>query len=74
MFDGSMASMAILIVIGLTCHYFGINPMQVMMMLNMMNGRGRHYGGGIRYGGGYGGGGFGGGFGRRNRFRRGRRW
>ena len=45
-----------------------------MMMLNMMNGRGRHYGGGIRYGGGYGGGGFGGGFGRRNRFRRGRRW
>ena len=44
-----------------------------MMMLNMMNGRGRHYGG-MRYGGGYGGGGFGGGFGRRNRFRRGRRW
>ena len=67
-----MASMAILIVIGLTCHQLGINPMQVMMMLNMMNGRGR-YGGGMRYGGGYGGGGFGGGFGR-NRFRRGRRW
>jgi hypothetical protein len=60
LYDGSLISMTILVIGGMICHRFGVNPFQVLMMLNLLNRRG---GGGVRFG--YGGfGGFGGGFGR----------
>lgn len=60
--------MTILLIGGIICHRFGVNPFQVLMMLNLLNRRG----GGARYpGGGFGRfGGFGRqryGFGRRGR-------
>jgi len=64
--DGSLISMTILLIGGIICHRFGVNPFQVLMMLNLLNRRG----GGARFGygaypGGAGGfGRFGGGFGR----------
>ncbi|KAL7548718.1 hypothetical protein ACHAWF_011986 [Thalassiosira exigua] len=67
LFDGSLISMAVLFVIGMVCHRFGINPFHLMWMLNMMQRRGGHHrrmGYGAYPGGGMGGmGGFG--FGRR---------
>jgi hypothetical protein len=68
--DGSLVSMAILLVGGMICHRFGVNPFQAMMMLNLLQRRG----GGARFGyGAYqGGGGVGFGFGRQ-RFGFGRR-
>ena len=62
-----------MLIAGVVCHRFGLNPFQVMMMLNLMQGRGGRRGiGGLGYGGYQGGlgGGFGG-FGRR-RYGRGR--
>eukprot|EP00571_Detonula_confervacea_P004705 CAMPEP_0172312982 /NCGR_PEP_ID=MMETSP1058-20130122/19000_1 /TAXON_ID=83371 /ORGANISM="Detonula confervacea, Strain CCMP 353" /LENGTH=459 /DNA_ID=CAMNT_0013026551 /DNA_START=93 /DNA_END=1473 /DNA_ORIENTATION=+ len=38
LYDGSLASMAILLVIGIVCHRFGINPFQAMWMLNQCKG------------------------------------
>jgi tetratricopeptide (TPR) repeat protein len=58
LFDGSLPSMAILLGIAYICHKYGINPFQVILMLNMIGG-GRRHRGGMYYGGG--GGGFGGG-------------
>ena len=72
--DGSPQSMLCLAGIAYLCWRNGINPFQVIMMMNMMAGhrRGRGMGMGMRhgYGMGYGGmrGGFGGGF-QRNRWR-----
>jgi len=76
--DGSPQSMLCLAGIAYLCYRNGINPFQVIMMINMMNGgrrrgmgMGRGYGGGgMGYGGGMrmGGGGFNRGFGR-NRWR-----
>ena len=65
LFDGSFRSMTILGGIAYVCHRNGINPMQIIMFLNMMNGGGRRRGIGghvFRYGGGGGfmGGGLGG--------------
>ena len=68
LFDGSIQSMLILGGIAYLCYRNGINPMQVIFFLNMMNRGGRHHhrrGMGMGYGGmGYGRGGMGG-FGRR---------
>lgn len=58
--------MTILLIGGIICHRFGVNPFQVLMMLNLLNRRG----GGARFGYGGGFGGFGRqryGFGRRGR-------
>lgn len=79
LFDGSPQSMLCLAGIAYLCYRNGVNPFQVIMMLNMMNGhrrggmgmRRRGFGmGGMGYGGGMMGGGFGGqrGF-QRNRWR-----
>jgi len=69
-FDGSVASMMILLGIGFICHHFSINPFQVFMLLNMAN---RRVAGRNRYG--YGGmaggmGGMGMGYGMANHFYR----
>lgn len=74
LYDGSLLSMAIIMVITLVCRRIGVNPFQVLWMLNMANRRG-HGGvhrrmGGFGYGAYPGGGGFG--FGRRRGFGRGR--
>lgn len=71
--DGSPQSMLCLAGIAYLCYRNGINPFQVIMMINMMAGH-RHgrgmgmHGYGMGYGG-MGGGGFGGGGFRRNRWR-----
>lgn len=58
LFDGSAASLALILGIGCICRRFGINPFQVFAILRMAQGGGNRYG----YGGF--GGGLGGGFGR----------
>jgi len=72
LFDGSLQSMLMLAGIAYMCYRNGVNPMQVLFFLNMMNGGRRRNRGMFRYGGGMGGmggmmGGMGGmgGFGRR---------
>mmetsp|Transcript_28088 Transcript_28088/g.57537 ORF Transcript_28088/g.57537 Transcript_28088/m.57537 type:complete len:466 (+) Transcript_28088:150-1547(+) len=74
LFDGSMISLALLLIIGSVCRYFGVNPFQVFWLLNLMQRRhGGHHHGGFRMGGFGGYGGYGGGFGRhRYGFGRGR--
>lgn len=57
LFDGSAQSMIILAGIAYLCHRNGINPFQAIMMLNLIGGGRRRYGGG--YGGGFGYRGFG---------------
>jgi hypothetical protein len=69
LYDGSLVSMAIILVGGMICHRLGVNPVQAVMMLNLLQRRG----GGARFGyGAYQGGGGGFGFGRQ-RFGFGRR-
>mmetsp|Transcript_23640 Transcript_23640/g.68057 ORF Transcript_23640/g.68057 Transcript_23640/m.68057 type:complete len:212 (+) Transcript_23640:3-638(+) len=42
LFDGSPLSIAVLLIFGFTCHYFGINPFHALWMLNIFTGnRGR---------------------------------
>ena len=42
LFDGSPLSIAVLMIFGCTCHYFGINPFHALWMLNIFTGnRGR---------------------------------
>ena len=42
LFDGSPLSIAVLMIFGFTCHYFGINPFHALWMLNIFTGnRGR---------------------------------
>ncbi|KAL3784455.1 hypothetical protein ACHAW5_004015 [Stephanodiscus triporus] len=63
LYDGTLVSLAILLIGGMICHRFGINPVQALMILNLLQRRG----GGGRFGyGAYqgGGGGFGFGLGR----------
>ncbi|KAL7503759.1 hypothetical protein ACHAXN_001511 [Cyclotella atomus] len=61
LFDGSFQSMGILFIIGVVCHRLGINPGQVLFMLNMANRRGGvHRPGGMYGRRGFGAGGFGG--------------
>ena len=78
LFDGSPQSMICLAGIAYLCYKAGINPFQVIMMMNMMaggrrRGMGMHRGMGMGYGGGMGGMGYGGGFGGRRGFGR-NRW
>lgn len=80
LFDGSLQSMLILGGIFYLCHRNGVNPMQILFFLNMMNGRrgGFRNRGMFGYGRGMGGmgggmGGMGGGFGGMGGFGR-RRW
>jgi tetratricopeptide (TPR) repeat protein len=68
LFDGSLPSMAILLGIAYLCHRNGINPFQVIMMMNIMTGRRHGRGGGMYYGGGMGGMRYGGGGGGRRRY------
>ena len=69
LYDGSLVSMGILLAVWFACNRLGVNPFHALMMLNVMQGRGRR---GRGYGGygGMGGGGFG--FGRQ-RYGMGRR-
>jgi tetratricopeptide (TPR) repeat protein len=78
LFDGSPQSMVCLAGIAYLSYKAGINPFQVIMMMNMMaggrrRGMGMHRGMGMGYGGGMGGMGYGGGFGGRRGFGR-NRW
>ena len=42
LFDGSPLSIAVLLIFGVTCHYFGMNPFHALWMLNIFTGnRGR---------------------------------
>jgi tetratricopeptide (TPR) repeat protein len=49
LFDGSLSSMAILLGVAYVCHRNGVNPLQALMVLNMIGGgrRRAHFGGGM---------------------------